>query len=322
MDVRRSEGRPRLRPGDVLLGHGEGAVSWGIRRFDESDVDRAAIALDADSVAEVSEAGLRRRPWEEVVAEGRFSYIRRLPNEADPARVADRARLLLSEPSRYVDRRLVSLAILAMTRRLPFATASLRAVVRGVLDRASELVDGVVAAGGSFLPSAQFVYRCFEESGDPRSSLSIMFPAVHPSSTLSRTGPGSGETTLIGWAIARNEPVVVPRLSSVETVADRELDASITAFAMDDGPQDAFVATSHTSVSRQPVGVVTDDELLVSAVRFRNQMNRFAVMADPDPWAAFRTAADLVTAGDLRYSPSLATVGSVRPEPRRAMIGG
>ena len=321
MDVRRSEGRPRLRPGDVLLVHGEGAVHWAIRRFDESDVDRAAIALDADSVAEVSDTGPRVRPWEEVVAEGRFAYVRRLPEGTDPAPVADRARQLLSEPNRHVDRRLVTLAILAMTRRLPFGSGSLRAAVRGVLDRASELVDEVVTGGRSFLPSTHFVYRCFEESGDPRSSLSIMFPAVHPSSTLPRTGPGSGETTLIGWAMARHEPIVVPRLSSVEMVADRELDASVAAFATDDSPQDAFAATS-ASMSRQPVGVVTDDELLVSAVRFRNQMNRFAVSSDPDPWIAFRSAADLVTAGDLRYSPSLATVGSVRPEPRRAMIDG
>jgi hypothetical protein len=322
VDVRRSEGRPRLTPGDVLLVHGDGAVSWAIRRFDEADVDHAAIVLDAETVADVSAVGPRERPWDQVVDEGRFAYVRRLPNDVDASPVVSRARSLLADGNRYVDRRLFPLAVLSMTRRLPLESASLRRVIRAVLDRGTELVDGVMADGRELLPSSHFVYRCFEESGDPRSSLSIMFPAVHPPAALLGTGTGSGESTLIEWAMARAEPVVVPRVSSVVRVADPELNASIAAFAIEESPQDPFAAQAPAAGSLASGEPVSDEELLVSAVRFRNQMNRFAVAPGPDPWITFRTTADLVTAGDLRYTPSLATIASVRPERRRAMIDG
>jgi hypothetical protein len=51
MDVYSSDNEVSLRPGDILLFHGHGFVSWVIRRFDESDVcgsrgDRAQAADD------------------------------------------------------------------------------------------------------------------------------------------------------------------------------------------------------------------------------------------------------------------------------------
>jgi hypothetical protein len=122
--------------------------------------------------------------------------------------------------------------------------------------------------------------------------------------------------------MARSEPVVVPRVSSITPVADHELDASIAAFAIEENPQDAFASQVPAGTTSRSAEPVSDDELLVSAVRFRNQMNRLAVEPDADPWITFRRTADLVTAGDLRYTPSLATIGSVRPEHRRAMIDG
>jgi hypothetical protein len=115
---------------------------------------------------------------------------------------------------------------------------------------------------------------------------------------------------------------VVPRVSSVATIDDRELAERIAAFAIEESPQDPFASSVPGSGRPGPDDAVTDEELLVSAVRFRNQVNRLAVAADPDPWVTFRTTADLVTAGDLRYSPSLVTIGSVRSERRRAMIDG
>ena len=320
MDVRRSEGRPRLRPGDVLLVHGDGAVSWAIRRFDESDVDRAAVVLDGERVAEISATGPKVRPWDDLVAEGRFAYIRRLPEQVDALPVAERARALLAEGSGLVDRRLVALAVLSMTRRLPLASPSFRTLIRALLDRASETVDGMVGDGRGWMPTSHLVYRAFEGCGDPHASLSIMFPAVHPSPTLPSTSPTSGETTLIGWAMGRREPAVVPRLSSVEMITDGELDAAIATFAVEDSPQDPFA--SSVSARRVPAEVVSDDDLLVSAVRFRNRLNRFAAAPGPDPWAAFRATTDLVTPADLRYTPSLITIGSVRPEHRRAMVDG
>ena len=322
MDTHRPEGRPRLRPGDVLLVHGDGAVSWAIRRFDESDVDRAAIVLDPDTVADISDAGPRARPSDQVMGAGRFAYVRRLPTDVDPEPVVRRARSLLADGSRYVEPRLVPLAVLSMTRRLPLESVTLRMVIRALLDRGSELVDGLISQGRELLPSAHLVYRCFEESGDPRSSLSIMFPAVHPPSTIPRTGAGSGESTLVDWAMARFEPAVVPRVSSIATLADAQLDAWIAAFAIEESPMDPFASPAVTAVGLGSDEPVTDEELLVSAVRFRNQVNRFAVARDADPWTTFRMTADLVTAGDLRYTPSLATIGSIRPERRQAMIDG
>ena len=58
MDVYSSESEVYLRPGDILLFHGHGFVSWAIRRFDESDVDRAAIVLRPETMAEATASGL------------------------------------------------------------------------------------------------------------------------------------------------------------------------------------------------------------------------------------------------------------------------
>ncbi len=68
MDVRPSENEPSpLRPGDILLFHGHGFQSWAIRRFEESDVDHAAIVLEPETMAEVSSSGLRNAEIEPAV---------------------------------------------------------------------------------------------------------------------------------------------------------------------------------------------------------------------------------------------------------------
>jgi hypothetical protein len=52
-------------------------VSWAIRRFDESDVDRAAIVLRPETMAEATASGLRHVAVEHAVGGDSFTYVRR-----------------------------------------------------------------------------------------------------------------------------------------------------------------------------------------------------------------------------------------------------
>ncbi len=61
------ENEPFLRPGDILLFHGHDFVSWAIRRLDESDVDRAAIVLRPETMADAIASGLRHVAIESAI---------------------------------------------------------------------------------------------------------------------------------------------------------------------------------------------------------------------------------------------------------------
>ena len=140
MDPSSSGTRPALMPGDVLLFHGHGFVSWAIRRFDESDVDRAAIVLRPETMAEVTVSGLRHVAIEPAVQGNAFTYVRRLSGAVDPMSVA--AQALSFAPERpATDDRIVMLAALAMTRKLPIGEPTLRRLLCVLLDRATGVAE-------------------------------------------------------------------------------------------------------------------------------------------------------------------------------------
>ena len=74
MDVHSYENEVSLRPGDILVFHGHGFVPWAIRRFDESDVDRAAIVLRPETMAEATASGLRHVAIGPAIEGNAFTY--------------------------------------------------------------------------------------------------------------------------------------------------------------------------------------------------------------------------------------------------------
>ena len=48
-------------PGDVLLFHGQGFVSWAIRAVDGTEVNHAAVALPGGMLGEAGGKGLQKR---------------------------------------------------------------------------------------------------------------------------------------------------------------------------------------------------------------------------------------------------------------------
>lgn len=322
MDVGPPENEPSLRAGDILLFHGHGFVSWAIRRFDESDVDRAAIVLRPETMAEVTASGLRHVAIEPAVDGNAFTYVRRLTTGVAPLSVAEQA-LAFSTDLPPANDRTVLLAVLAMTRRLPIGEPALRRLLCVLLDRATGTLDRLRARGRSLLFSSEFVYRCFERADDPRAT--IEFPrassTVHgPRSVPSTAAMRAAEAMLWEWASQIPTPTRRTARRPIEP-----LEPLIAAFARVDSPNDPIVPRSYVADASiaEPARPVDDDQLLAASVRFRDAVLRsiwetgsITGSLPEDPWELFRTVASSVTPGDLRYSHSLRAVTSLRPSIR------
>jgi hypothetical protein len=315
MDIRPPENGSLIRPGDVLLFHGHGFVSWAIRRFDESDVDRAAIVLGPETMAEVTASGLRHVAIDPAVDSHAFTYVRRLALHADASMVVRRALAVDTTDAPTYDRT-VLLAQLGMLRRLPLAEPTLRRLLCALFDRSAGIADRLRMRGRSLLIDAEFVFRCFETAGDPRVRLEVLSPASIGPRGRPDAPPVGGDSLLWEWAAARGEPS-----RGAERRPKESLEPLIAAFALDDSPHDPILPRTYLPEGvAEPARPVGDDELHVAALRFRDAMLRLAepagapVEGEPDDrWRRFRALANVVTPGDLRYSHSLQTVTSLRP---------
>jgi hypothetical protein len=320
MDVRPPENGSPLRPGDILLFHGLGFVSWAIRRFDESDVDRAAVVLGPETMAEATASGLRHVSIEPAIDSNAFTYVRRLAHDADVSTVVGRA-LALDTTDVPMYERTVLLAQLGMLRRLPLGEPSLRRLLCMLLDRAAGIVDNLRVRGRSLLTDAEFVFWCFETAGDPSVALEVLSPASIRPHVGPDAPPGvTADALLWEWAAARGEPA-----RRTSRTPREPLEPLIAAFAREDSPHDPILPRSYlTDEAAEPARPVGDDELHVAALRFRDAMLRLAnrpagtlsERESDDRWDLFRAFADVVTPGDLRYSHSLQTVTSLRPSDR------
>jgi len=313
LDTTSSGTRPALMPGDVLLFHGHGFVSWAIRRFDESDVDRAAIVLRPETMAEVTVSGLRHVAIEPAVQGNAFTYVRRMPGAVDPMSVA--AQAVSFEPERpATDDRIVMLAVLAMTRKLPIGEPTLRRSLCVLLDRATGVAERLRIRRRGLLFSSEFVYRCFERAGDPRADLEVRPPSTGGHGA--RPSLAGTDAVLSEWASRFPDP-------ERETArwAKEPLEPLIATFARHDSPSDPIVPRSYVADAAivEPARAVSDEELVAASVRFRDAILRLSGSAAAnDPvagrrWSAFFRIAPFVTPGDLRYTHSLRTVTSLRP---------
>ncbi|MGZ5295941.1 MAG: hypothetical protein ACXWYT_03365 [Actinomycetota bacterium] len=318
MDVRPPENEPSLRPGDILLFHGHGFVSWAIRRFDESDVDRAAIVLRPETMAEATASGLRHVAIEPAVDGNAFTYVRRLTAGVDTLSVAEQA-LAFSTDLPPTNDRTVLLAVLAMTRRLPIGEPALRRLLCVLLDHAAGIVDRLRVRGRSLLFGSEFVYRCFERTNDPRTMIEVGLASGAGSGPDSLLSAGATKAEAMLWEWASHIPD--PKWRTARRPKE-PLEPLIAAFARVDSPNDPIVPRSYVADAAivEPSRPVDDGQLLAASVRFRDAMLRSGrgtgSTADPlagDPWHLFREVASFVTPGDLRYSHSLQTVTSLRP---------
>lgn len=318
MDARPPENEPPVRPGDILLFHGHGFVSWAIRRFDESDVDRAAIVLRPETMAEATASGLRHVAIEPAVDGSAFTYVRRLTTGVAPLSVAEQAMAFATDLPPTSDRA-VLLAMLAMTRKLPLGQPSLRRLLCVLLDRATGVVDRMRVRRRSLLFSSEFAYRCYERTNDPGATIEVR-PASAADTGMPFALPVDdmkAEVTLWDWA----SQIPDPKRRTARRPQE-PLEPLIAAFARIDSPNDPIVPRSYVADAAiaEPAKAVDDAELLGSSVRFRDAILRLEAGGgssgerDPrDRWGRFRTTANVVTPGDLRYSHSLQTVTSLRP---------
>ncbi len=321
MDVHSTENEVFLRPGDILLFHGHGFVSWAIRRFDESDVDRAAIVLRPETMAEATASGLRHVAIEPAVDGNAFTYVRRLAIGVAPPSVVERA-LTFSTDLPPEHEPIVLLALLAMTRKLPIGEPSLRRLLCVLLDRAAGRVDRVRARRRSLLLGSDFVFRCFDPADDPRATIDVRIASGDPQSTPSASAARVTKAEAVLWAWASTFPDTARRGARWP---EEPLEPLIAAFARVDSPTDPVVPRSYVADAAivEPFRPVDDAQLHAACVRFRDAMLRLEARPD-DPvvadaqgrWARFRTIANVVSPGDLRYSHSLETITSLRPSDR------
>lgn len=316
MDARPPETEPSLRPGDILLFHGHGFVSWAIRRFDESDVDRAAIVLRPETMAEATASGLRHVAIEPAVDGNAFTYVRRLTSSTTSMAAVEQA-LSFSTPLPPTNDRTVLLATLAMTRRLPIGEPTLKRLLCVLLDRASGVLDRLRARGRGLLFDSEFVYRCFERADGPSATVEVRTASAIDQRSPSAGEGSSGEAMLCGWASSIPDPS-----RRTARLPKEPLEPLIAAFARVDSPNDPIVPRSYVADAAivEPAKPVDDGQLHTSSVRFRDAMlrsERLGVTPTPgepdEPWPTFLRIASFVTPGDLRYSHSLQTVTSLRP---------
>ncbi len=159
-----------LMPGDVLLFHGKGFVSWAIRKIDGSEANHAALVLPGGLLAEASGLGLRTRPIPTLFDHDDYMLVRRhLVNEPlEP--VLETAETYLDNRNFYAYQQIVLLAVLGLTRRIP-ARGLARRMIRSALDHAARALMDLLPLGASWMICSEYVYRCFDEavsgSSDP-----------------------------------------------------------------------------------------------------------------------------------------------------------
>ena len=264
-------------------------------------------------------SGLREDPIDPAVKGNDRTYVRRLSPAPDLAPVVGKAREFLSNGVPYAYQELVLLAVLSLTRRLPTTNVVLRAVIRKTLDEAAELVNSLVDRGRDLMICSEYVYRCYDEAGDPAFHLAI-------GATAAAAAPAEGGT-LLAWMRTLPDPAPSPAIaagmtrdpSDVAAEAGAELEPMIAELAGEQSPHEAEALAPFPAWSAAPAArtIVSDDELHEAAVRFRDAFNAVrvgsiaAALSAVPAWNLFQTVADFVTPGDLLRCPSLVTASTV-----------
>ena len=160
-----------LRPGDVLLYHGDSFLSSLIRAFDGTEYSHAGI-YDGTRIVEAIGEGVVRRAIPVSVDGAKYVDVYRfktksgksIGDEGLPALpVISQINQFASNPERYAYEQLVFLALLATTRKLKVPVLGF--VIRNILDSAATLLNKIVAAGKEPVICSELVYRCYQGAG-------------------------------------------------------------------------------------------------------------------------------------------------------------
>jgi hypothetical protein len=327
-------------PGDVLLFHGHGFLSWAIRKFDGTKVNHAAIALDGAMLGEAAGSGLRRFSIPDAIAGNDFTVVRRLP-DVDLGPVLTKADSYLEGGVPYAYQQIVLLALLATTRKIPLPHLA-RRLLRSVLDHGAAALNEMVDSGAKTMICSEYVYRCYDEASDAVPdpfALDILGRGL--SFAPATTPAGSEEGSLLSWAVGQPPDVfeaagrqsfaLRPDAAGVDPArAEEQLAPLIHEYAMQVDPNDpevqALGPVAFDVAAEPPPPEPTDSELLASMASFSSALDRHLEREEVDYEADFgigdrvvsgalkgvlHVSADpnFVTPGDLLNTPSLKDIG-------------
>jgi hypothetical protein len=327
-----------VKPGDVLLFHGRGFVSWAIRKFDGTDVNHAAISLGDGKLGEAAGRGLQTADLSEAFQKNDFTIIKRLEGKSlDEVVGIANGYIEMHRP--YAYQQIVLLAILASTRQIPLPAIG-RRFIRSALDHAAAALNAFLDRDGNrSMICSEFVYRCYEEApGGPP-------PPYHLGVVLGDMAFDVDNNSVVSWALEQPDetlPEVLPasfgigahvELQDYDAIAEVELAPLIAAYADETGLADPDMPDGAGTLAFDvPSDVdVSDQELLGSLVTFggalsnaRDGSSETFALGSVIGSAAAKGAIEgirhvsvepnFVTPGDLLRSPSLAEIGRVRPD--------
>jgi hypothetical protein len=277
-------------PGDVLLFHGRGFVSWAIRKFDGTEVNHAAVALGDGMIGEAAGEGLRRRTVEESVTSNDFTVVRRLIG-SDVSPVATTANAYLSGRVPYAYHALVLLAILSSVRRIPLPGAA-RRLVRSVLDHAAAALNAYVDAGSKLMICSEYVYRCYDEASYEKPNPYRLDVLTHGASFGMTTLPAGGDDeSFLSWALSQPSDMVEQAAVQAfgtasgtvfaidEEMVEQRLAPLIYDYGMKTNPADPELeALAPAAFAMEPAAATeeepTDEELLSSMAAFSTALDQ------------------------------------------------
>jgi hypothetical protein len=153
-----------IRPGDVLLFHGDSLVSKAIRLFDGTDVNHAAVSVEGGQLVEAAGDGVRRADVRATVKDNVRTYVRRLKQTDDLAPVVARANAYADAGVHYAYQQIVLLGVLTLTRRAPAGNPVVRLAMRKILDEAAKVLNSIAERGGETMICSELVYRAYDEA--------------------------------------------------------------------------------------------------------------------------------------------------------------
>lgn len=185
--------RGALRPGDVLVydttSFEGGLVQWG----DRVPVNHASLVLDGDDLVEANRwddercRAVRTVPLAQRLGATDVRTVTALRHnriesgEVDPRAVTDRARKYLGGQRAFAYLEVVALAPAALRRSYADDVGRSRALARAallLLDLAAGAAGRAIDSGARALSCSEFVFRCYDESGDDRLRLQVPDPLI------------------------------------------------------------------------------------------------------------------------------------------------
>ena len=162
-----------LRPGDVLLFHGNGFLSKFIRFFDGSQYSHAAI-WDGENVVEAEcqqGNGICVDTIEKACSTAAFTHVyryttksgRRFIGALPVAPVEDQIKRFSQDHEGYAYSQIVLLGLLLATRKIPLSTFA--PLLRYFMDEAAEQLNTLINRGSKVIICSELVYKCYEQAG-------------------------------------------------------------------------------------------------------------------------------------------------------------